>query len=180
VVVNGMSFSAQRALWANSAVIVEAGVAAYGSADPLAGYAWQEAIERRAFDAGGGDFTAPAVRVQDLLSGVVSSSLPRVSYPMGVKPADLREVLPGAVIAGMVEAVRYFGRKLPGFDGADAVLIAPETRTTSPVGFLRTASLESTTLPGLYPEGAGFGGGIVSCALDGIRAARGIVAAISG
>jgi uncharacterized FAD-dependent dehydrogenase len=177
VVVNGMSFAAQRGLWANSAVIVEVDVSAYGGAGPLAGYRWQAEIERRAFELGGGDFTAPAQRVEDLLAGVGSAELPRTSYPLGVKATDLREVLPAVVTDAMVLALRQFDREVPGFVGPEAVLIAPETRTTSPLAFLRDAACQSAGLPGLWPvgEGAGFGGGIVSCAIDGLRAARGLM-----
>jgi uncharacterized FAD-dependent dehydrogenase len=180
VVVNGMSFAAQRGFFANSAVIVELDVAAYGGGGPLAGYQWQDEIERRAFDLAGGDDSAPAQRVEDFLAGVVGQTVPKVSYPLGVRPVDLRGVLPGPVLAGMADALRAFGRQLRGFDGSDAVLIAPETRTTSPVGFVRDEHGQSTTVRGLYPcgEGAGFGGGIVSCAIDGIRVAKGVLASL--
>ncbi|MCB9665480.1 MAG: FAD-binding protein [Alphaproteobacteria bacterium] len=178
VVVNGMSFAAQRAFWANAAVIVEVDPARYG-AGPLAGYAWQDAIEQRAFDAGGGDEHAPGQRLLDLLDRRPSTELPRASYPLGVRPTTLEGVLPDDVLAGVVGAVRAFDRRLPGYVGPDAVLVAPETRTTSPVRLLRDDQCASTSLPGLYPvgEGAGYGGGIVSCALDGLRAAEALVAA---
>lgn len=177
VVVNGMSFAARRSFWANSAVIVEVPARAYGATDPMAGFRWQDVIERRAFDVGGGTYAAPAQRVTDLLAGRRSVDVPRTSYPHGVVPTDLREVLPEHTIEGMVAALRSFDRDLPGFAGEDGVLIAPETRTTSPVRFLRDPQQQSTTVVGLYPigEGAGFAGGIVSSALDGLRAARGIV-----
>ncbi|MFM2160980.1 MAG: hypothetical protein RLZZ383_492 [Pseudomonadota bacterium] len=181
VVVNGMSFAAQRAYWANAAVIVELGPEVYGGGeDPLAGYAWQDAIERAAFEAGGGDHSAPAQRVIDLQRGQVSASLPRSSYPLGLRAADLRTVLPAAVVGGMLAAIDDFARQVRGFAGEDALLIAPETRTTSPVGFLRTEHGESLGLPGLFPsgEGAGWGGGIVSCAIDGVKTARGVVATL--
>lgn len=181
VVVNGMSFAAQRSYWANSAVIVEVQPESYGEGGPLAGYRWQEEIERRAFDAGGGDGSAPAQRVEDLMTGTLSSSLPKSSFPMGVTSASLDAVLPGEVVRGLKEALQAFERKLPGFISPEAMLIAPETRTTSPVRLLRDESLASPTLPGLYPvgEGAGYGGGIVSCALDGVRSAAAIVHAHS-
>jgi uncharacterized FAD-dependent dehydrogenase len=115
----------------------------------------------------------------DLLARRPSRDLPKTSYPLGVEPADLASVLPGHVMKGMAAALREFNRKLPGFISDDAVLVAPETRTTSPVRLLRDESCASTTLPGLYPvgEGAGFGGGIVSCAVDGIRAAMALTRA---
>jgi uncharacterized FAD-dependent dehydrogenase len=171
VVVNGMSFAARRSTWANSAVVVQVPTSAYGGADPLGGARWQEGIERGAFAVGGGP--APAQRVDDFLVDRESGELPRVSYPLGVVAADLRAVLPPEVVAGMKEAIRAFDRELPGFASAAGVLLAPETRTTSPLRLLRSASGESTTLPGLYPagEGAGWAGGIASAALDGVRIA---------
>lgn len=177
VVVNGMSFAAQRSYWANAAVIVEVEPTDYGGTDPLAGYAWQEAIERHAFELGGGAYAAPAQRLVDLFDHTVSGALPRVSYPLGVTSSDLSTLFPGFVVKTMVEAVRAFDRKLPGYISDEAVLVAPETRTTSPVRLLRTEGYASTTIPGLYPvgEGAGYGGGIVSCALDGLKAAAAIV-----
>lgn len=179
VVVNGMSFSARRAFWANSAVIVEVTPEDYGGEGPLAGYAFQDRIERACFEAAGATYRAPAQRVVDLLAGRASTDLPRTSYPQGVTPTDLRGVLPDLVLDGMIAAILEFEHRIPGFAGPDAVLIAPETRTTSPVRFLRREDGEATTLAGLYPagEGAGYGGGIVSCALDGMRVARGIVRA---
>jgi hypothetical protein len=176
VVVNGMSFAARRAFWANSAVIVEVTPEDYGATDPLAGYRFQDQVERAAFEAGGGDETAPAQRFVDFSAGRASTDLPRTSFALGVRPADLRSVLPVPVVAGILDAVTRWDRQLAGFGGPDAVLIAPETRTTSPIRFLRGGDLASTSLPGLFPlgEGAGYGGGIVSCALDGLRAARAI------
>jgi uncharacterized FAD-dependent dehydrogenase len=178
VVVNGMSFSAQRAFWANSAVIIEVDPARYPGGDPLAGFRYQDAIEARAYALAGGTYAAPAQRVQDLLAGRTSASLPRTSFPQGVTPVDLQEVLPPEILGGLTAAVQAFERKLPGFAGPDAVLIAPETRTTAPLRFLRDERLHSTTLGGLLPvgEGAGYAGGIISAALDGLRAAESLLA----
>ena len=177
VVVNGMSYSKRRAFWANSAVIVEVRPEDFPGDDPLAGVRFQDAIEARAFDAGGGGFRAPAQRVQDLLDGRETAELGRTSYTNGVTPADLRAVLPAPIIDGMVAALRHFDRRLPGFAGPDAILIAPETRTTAPLRFLRGDDRSSTTVADLLPvgEGAGYAGGIVSAALDGYRAALGLV-----
>lgn len=177
VVVNGMSFSARRAFWANSAVIVEVTPDDYPGEGPLAGYRFQDAIERAAFEATDGSERAPAQRVADLLAGRRSDDLPKTSYALGTEPVDLRAIMPDAVIDGMARAVRSWDARLPGFAGAEGVFIAPETRTTSPIRFLRDETCESTSIAGLYPlgEGAGYGGGIVSCALDGLRAARSLV-----
>lgn len=182
VVVNGMSFAARKAFWANSAVIVEVEPKDYGAEGPLAGYVWQDALEQKAFLLAGSDGRAPAQRFVDLVAGRVSEELPKSSFPMGLTSVDLRELLPPYVIQGMIDAVFHFDRKLPGFAGPEAVLIAPETRTTSPVRFFRDERRQSTTVPDLYPigEGAGYGGGIISCALDGYLAARAIAATIHG
>lgn len=177
VVVNGMSFAARRSFWANSAIIVEVHAEDYGSSDPLAGFAWQDQIEKRAFEAAGGDDKAPAQMVRDLFEKRASTEVARSSFPMGLAPLDLRAVLPAPILEGLTDAVRAFERDIPGFAGEDALLIAPETRTTSPLRFLRTSEQCSVSVADLYPtgEGAGYGGGIISCALDGLRSAQAIV-----
>ncbi len=138
---------------------------------------YQDEIERRAFAAGGGGFRAPAQRVADFLADRTSAELPRTSYTLGVTSADLRAVLPPPLVEGMKAALRHFDRQIAGFAGEEGVLIAPETRTTAPLRFLRGENLEATGLPGLFPcgEGAGYAGGIVSAALDGERAARSLI-----
>ena len=180
VVVNGMSFSRRASWWANSAVVAEVPVSDYDDpADPLAGVRYQDALERAAFAAGGGAFRAPAQRLVDFLDGRVTADLPRVSYPRGVTPADLRAILPEPVAVALAAAFRHFDRRLPGFICEEAVLIAPESRTTSPVRFLRDEAGASPTVAGLHVlgEGAGYAGGIASAALDGLRAAEAILAA---
>ena len=146
VVVNGMSYSNRRAYWANSAVIVEVRPEDYDGPDPLAGMRFQDQIEARAWKLGGGGFKAPAQRVEDLLAGRGSTELPRTSYTLGVTPSDLREALPAPLVEGLLAAVRHFDRQIPGFAGHDGVLIAPETRTTAPIRFLRGDDLCSTTV----------------------------------
>jgi uncharacterized FAD-dependent dehydrogenase len=177
VVVNGMSFAARRAFWANSALIVQVRPGDYGAADPMAGVRFQDAIERAAFALTGG-YVAPAQRVTDFLAARPSEDLPRTSYPMGTAPTDLARLLPAPVVEGMRRAILTFDKEIPGFAGAEGVLIAPETRTTAPLRFTRGADLHSTSLPGLLPvgEGAGWAGGIVSAALDGFRAAEAVIA----
>ncbi len=182
VVVNGMSFAARKAFWANSAVIVEVSPTEFPSLDPLAGLRYQDAIEQQAWRLGGEDYSAPAQRVQDLLAGRDSAELPRSSYPHGLRSVDLRELLPAGVIEGLCQALKHFDRKLPGFSGPEALLIAPETRTASPVRFLRDEALHSTTVADLLPvgEGAGYAGGIASAALDGVRAADSLIRSHAG
>jgi uncharacterized FAD-dependent dehydrogenase len=135
---------------------------------------FQDEIEARAFRLAGGDYKAPGQRVEDFLAGRPSTDLPRVSFPMGATPVDLREILPAPILDGMAEAIRHFERRLPGFAGPEGVLLAPETRTTAPLRFDRDERCESPTVRGLMPvgEGAGYAGGIISAALDGMRAAE--------
>jgi uncharacterized FAD-dependent dehydrogenase len=177
VVVNGMSFAARRALWANAALIVQVNISDYIGSDPLAGVRFQAEIERRAAAVADGR-RAPAQRIEDFLAGRASVELPRTSYPLGVEPCDLAAVLPAPIIDGMRRALRSFEKDIPGYSGPEGVLIAPETRTTAPLRFARGADLQSPSLPGLLPvgEGAGYAGGIVSAALDGFRAAEAVIA----
>ncbi len=174
VVVNGMSFAARRGLWANSAIIVEMPAAAYGADDPMAGFRWQDEIERNAFDMAGGTDAAPAQRVVDFLARRVSDTLPRTSYPLGIAAGDLHALLGPHVAGGIVRALHAFASFIPGFAGSEALLVAPESRTTSPVRFLRDDLRCSATVEDLFPigEGAGYAGGIISSALDGLRAAK--------
>ncbi len=180
VVVNGMSFAARGSLWANSAVIAQVPVEDYQGTHPLAGHAYQSAIERAAF-ALSGSYAAPAQRVADFLADRPSPSIQRTSFPHGVVPVELSRLLPAPVVQAMKAALRSFDAKIPGFASNEGVLIAPETRTTSPVRFLRAANRHSSTLPGLVPcgEGAGWGGGIISAAHDGFAVAESVVAGAS-
>jgi uncharacterized FAD-dependent dehydrogenase len=177
VVVNGMSYSGRRAWWANSAIIVEVTPEDFPGTDPLAGVRFQDAIERAAFELGGGDFRAPAQRVVDFLAGRPSDDLPRTSYPQGCTPTDLTGLFPEPIRQGLAGAIEFFERQIKGFSGPEGVLIAPETRTTAPLRFLRGDDLCSPGLDGLMPvgEGAGYAGGITSAALDGFRAAELII-----
>ena len=182
VVINGMSYSGRRAWWANSAIIVEVKPTDFPGTDPMAGVRFQDAIEVAAFQMGGGDFRAPAQRVSDFLARRPSTEIPRNSYPQGCTPASLHDLLPAPIASGLTEAIRFFDRRIPGFAGPEGLLIAPETRTTAPLRFLRDESLCSTTIAGVLPvgEGAGYAGGITSAALDGFRAAQSIIHQLPG
>jgi len=186
VVVNGMSFAARGSYWANSAVIVEvsptdfvADLPDVDPSDPCIGFEWQDRIERAAYVMGGCEDSAPAQRVSDFLVNRSGGALPKTSYPLGVVSSDLRELFPESLHGPMSDALRSFNQDIPGFTGEEGVLIAPETRTTSPVQFTRDELQQSTTVAGVFPigEGAGYAGGIVSSALDGLRAARGYLLA---
>jgi hypothetical protein len=150
----------------------------------LAGIAFQRALERRAFGAGGGGFAAPVQRVGDFLAGTASTAVGSVvpSYRPAVTPTDLSAVLPGFAIAALRQALPGFGRQLPGFDMADAVMTGVETRTSAPLRIPRREDFASLNTAGLYPagEGAGYAGGILSAAVDGIKVAEAVALAILG
>lgn len=189
LVVNGWSPSARNNRYANSGMVVEAGPAdareILGTgkpgdpSDPLLMMRLQAEIERRAFRAGGGGFTAPAVRVADFVAGKTSADLPDCSYTRGIRPADLRDVLPPFIHRTLREGIAAFGRRMKGYLTREAVLVATESRTSSPVRIPREATtLRHPALSNLYPcgEGAGYAGGIVSAAMDGLRVAEALAA----
>ncbi len=178
LVTNGMSLRARDGENANSALLVTLPTEAFPDSSPLGGMDWQQAIERRAFEAGGGNYHAPAQRVADFLAGQPSTGFGSVtpSYRPGVTPCDLHTVLPRSICATLAQAIPELGRRLPGFDDPDAVLTAPETRSSSPVRITRGDDRQSA-LRGLYPcgEGAGYAGGILSAAVDGMRSAEALI-----
>ena len=179
VVVNGMSNYARDGENSNSAVLVGVEPEDFGSDHPLAGFKLQREIEEKAFACGGGDFTAPAQLVGDFLQNVKSTQLGEVnpSCATGVRLGDIRQVLPQKVTEAMAAAIVKWGTQLKGFDRPDAVLTAPETRSSSPVRIMRDEFFQSLKVRGLYPcgEGAGYAGGIVSAAVDGIRCAHAVL-----
>jgi hypothetical protein len=184
VVTNGMSQYSRAEFNANAGIVVGVEPARDFPADVLAGVALQRQWESAAFVEGGGDYRAPAQRVEDFLAGRPSTALGAVtpSYKPGVRPADLARCLPGFVIAAMREALPAFARQVPGFDLADAVMTGVETRTSSPVRIPRGESFESLNTRGLFPagEGAGYAGGILSAGVDGIRVAEAVALLATG
>lgn len=170
--VNGMSLHARDGQSANAAVLVGVRPEDFGSEHPLAGVEWQRRIERAAFHLTG-DLRAPCQRVGDLLAGRASTGAGEVlpSYRPGVSYGDLRDCLPEFVAENLKLALPKLGGRLRGFDHPDALLTGPETRSSSPVRMLRNERRESA-VGGLYPlgEGAGYAGGIVSAAVDGLCA----------
>ena len=178
VVVNGMSLYARDGENANSALLVNVLPEDFGGDDPLAGVRFQQKWERAAFEAGGGDYRAPAQKVGDFLARRPSDGPGQVSpsYRPGVKWGSLEGCLPGFVTDAMREALPLLDRKLKGFAHPDAVLTGVETRSSSPVRIERNADCLSN-ISGLYPcgEGAGYAGGIMSAAVDGIRCAQALL-----
>jgi hypothetical protein len=138
---------------------------------------FQRRWEEMAYRLGGADFRAPAQGVQDFLQNRDPSPVPETSYKPGITPARLDECLPVFVRESLREALPHFNRKMSGFISSEAVLIAIETRTSSPLRILRNADYQSQNIRGLYPigEGSGYAGGIISSALDGIKAAEAVL-----
>lgn len=154
------------------------------TAHPLAGIALQRILESQAFVLGGSNYCAPAQTVGDFLAQRPSTKLASVepSYKPGVTPTDLARSLPAYAITAMREALPAFGRKIKGYDWEDALLTGVETRTSSPLQMARDhSSLQCPTMPGLYPagEGAGYAGGILSAAVDGIKVAEAVAKAMA-
>jgi hypothetical protein len=173
VVTNGMSASRRDGPYANAAVVVNIRVDDFGDA-PLAGLAFRRRWEEQAFALGGGNYHAPAQRMTDFLADATGGAVGPTTFRPGVRSASLREVLPGFVAEALKKGFRVFEQKMPGFISTEAHLIGVETRTSSPVRISRGPDGQSVTAAGIYPcgEGSGYAGGIVSSALDGIRAAR--------
>ncbi|MFZ1527625.1 MAG: FAD-dependent monooxygenase [Ferruginibacter sp.] len=196
LVVNGWSPSKRNNPFANSGMVVQtelesltgfAGSKSLMQADtlsnPLLLMQFQQMVEQQAFDAGGGKFTAPAQRMVDLINKKTSSSLPANSYLPGLKSVALDEVLPGFIFNTLAGGFKAFGKKLKGYLTNEAVVVAAESRTSSPVRIPRSnETLAHPQLPNLYPcgEGAGYAGGIVSAAMDGERVATQITRLFQG
>ena len=178
VVTNGMSLHARDGENANSALLVSVRPAVFPDPSPLGGMYWQREIERRCFAAGGMNYYAPAQLAGDFLAGTASEKIGSIqpSYRPGVTLCDLHEVLPEIITRGLEQALPILGTQLEGFDCPDAVLTAPETRSSSPVRIVRGGDRQSA-LRGLYPcgEGAGYAGGIVSAAVDGMLSAEAVI-----
>lgn len=178
VVVNGMSTFARNNTNANSAMCVSVVPTDFGNT-PLGGIEFQRELERRAFTAAGSNYKAPAVLVGDFLENKVSKSFRSVlpSYPIGTEFCDMSKILPGFVVELLQTGLRGFAKNHSFFSEPDAVLTGVETRTSSPVRILRDENLCACGYSGIYPcgEGAGYAGGIMSAAADGIRIAEKII-----
>lgn len=183
LVTNGMSQYSRNARNANAAIVVGISPDDFPG-HPLAGIDLQRKLEEKAFELGGGNYNAPCQLVGDFLASRTSLQLGSVipSYQPGVQPCNLSHLLPDYATQALCEAIPAFERKIPGFAMHDAVLTGVETRTSSPVRILRHPdSFESLYLKGLYPagEGAGYAGGILSSAIDGILAAEAVALSIN-
>ncbi len=176
--INGMSRSGRDSAFASSGMVVTLTPEVYGGSDLAACLAFQRSVERTCFRQGGGDYRAPAQRLVDFFEGTPSTTLPETSYRLGVKRARLDEILPPFVSRPLRSALEQFDRRIPGYLHPGAAALAPESRASSPVRILRhPGTLETPTISGIFPagEGAGYAGGIMSSALDGLNAARRII-----
>ena len=179
LVTNGMSNRARDGAYINGGFLVGVQPSDFGSTDPLAGVSFQEIWEKKAYQFGCPGYEAPAQRVGDFLTGVPSPNglTHRSTYRPNVCFGDLRETLPNFVTDALAQALPEMDRKLHGFAAPDALMVGVETRSSSPVRLTRDQSYQSN-IRGLYPcgEGAGYAGGIVSAAVDGIRVAEAVAA----
>jgi len=185
IVVNGWSPSKRNNPYANSGIVVtveEKNFQTYKDHGPLAAMYFQQSVEQKAFEAGGGRLVAPAQRLVDFTKNKVSSTLPDCSYLPGIHSVPLSEVLPPFVHHSLQTAFKEFGKKMKGYITNEAVVVATESRTSSPVRIPRdNETLQHPQIKNLYPcgEGAGYAGGIVSAAMDGERIANRVAVALS-
>jgi len=174
VCTNGMSNRARDGDFTNAGLVATVRPDEFGTA-PHSGLAFQRRWEQKGFEAGGGSYAAPAQNVPDFLSGVVRPLVRGSTYPFGVEPAQLQEILPRSVVCAIASALLRFDRRIPGFAGEAGILIGPETRASCPVRVLRDPDTRvSVSVDGIYPagEGSGYASGIMSSAVDGLRAAE--------
>jgi len=179
--VNGMSNAKRGGRWANSGVVVQVtpdDIVRHGQRrDPLIGIEFQRRLEAATFAAAGSRYAAPTMRLTDFVADRASGTIAATRFKPAAIPADLHELLPAWIAAPLVDGLRGFDRKMRGYISDEANLLGSETRTSSPVRIERGADMQSVNAAGLYPagEGAGYAGGIVSAAVDGLKAAAAIL-----
>ena len=182
VVTNGMSQYSRNERNANAAIVVGIDPETDYPGHPLAGIDLQRELEQIAYQLGGGEYKAPAQLVGDFLKNKPSTDLGSVipSYQPGIALGDLSQALPAYAIAAIREAIPMFDNKIKGFAMADAILTGVETRSSSPISIRRSKDFQSINTQGLYPagEGAGYAGGILSAAIDGIKVAEAVALSI--
>ncbi|MBR0232103.1 MAG: hypothetical protein IJQ53_07765 [Clostridia bacterium] len=173
LVTNGMSLHSRAGANANSAILCEVLPSDLPSSGLFAGYEWRGSLEKAAYELGGGGFTAPAQLLGEYLKGERAVPAAAPTYPRGVRPCDVSRLFAPQMNVAFRQAFAEFGRKVRGFDHPGALITAAETRTSSPVRVLRGADRQSN-IKGVYPlgEGAGYAGGIMSAAIDGIKSAE--------
>jgi uncharacterized FAD-dependent dehydrogenase len=178
VVTNGWSPSKRNNPYSNSGIVVSVSPEDFDNYenDPLVCLKFQQEVERRCWEAAGKTQNVPAQRLLDFMNGKVSNDLPETSYHPGMTSLDLNEVLPKMISIRLKGAFEEFGRKMSGYLTNDAVLHAPESRTSSPIQIPRNEDFQHPDVRGVYPcgEGAGYAGGIISAAIDGMKCVKAI------
>lgn len=179
IVVNGMSESGRNKENANSAVLVQIPTSDFYHDSPLDGFKYQDELEKAAFNLGGGNYKAPIQLIEDYLNHQPSTSIKSVTptYSLGVTPSDLHSLFNEETNKALEEGLQAFNRKIKGYAEVGAVMTGIETRSSCPIRIKRDESLQSIDIKGLYPcgEGAGYAGGIVSSAVDGIRCSESFI-----
>ncbi len=178
LVINGMSYKARDGINANSAILVQVTTDDFGKG-VLDGLTYQRNLEKRAYQLGGGDFSAPVQRIEDFLNHQCSDHFEKVlpTYSLKTRFVDFHRLFSKEICQSLEEGFRNFDKKIPGFAGKDAIMTGIESRSSSPIRINRDESYQSINVKGLFPcgEGAGYAGGIVSSALDGIRCAEALI-----
>ncbi len=175
IVINGMSLSRRDSKYANSGTVVSVQPQDFKDpSNPLCGVQFQQELEQSIFRAGDGSQRAPAQRLTDFISGKLSTTIQESSYIPGHWSAPLHELLPSFIVQSLKEGIKIFGKKMKGYLTEDALVVAPESRTSSPIRIPRNSLSMHPQCQGLFPcgEGAGYAGGIMSAALDGQLCAR--------
>jgi uncharacterized FAD-dependent dehydrogenase len=179
--INGMSYHSRASGFANAAVVVNIAREDFFRGHPLDGMKFQSELEQAAFIAGGGNYFSPAQRLTDFIKQRPSRGELKSTYRPGVSPARLDKLLPDFVSESLRIALAQYNDKMRGYISSDAIIAGVESKTSSPIVMMRDEHLQSISHPGLFPtgEGAGFAGGIVSAALDGVKVARAVLESVS-
>ena len=175
--INGMSYHARNSGFANAAIVVGVRKEDFYRDDPLDGMRFQEAIEQHAFQEGGGKYFSPAQKLKDFMAGRLSKGELQSTYKPGVNSARLDRILPEFASVALRAALQDYNQRMKGFLSDQAMIVGVESKTSAPVSLPRNENLESQSHPGLFPagEGAGYAGGIVSAALDGVRIGQAVL-----
>lgn len=173
---NGMSFSSRDSKYSNTAIVVTVNNNDFNDSI-FSGIEFQKMIEQKSFLAGGSKYYAPAQRITSFLKKQIDTTLPHCDFHPGITPSDITNIFPEWITSEIHNALLNFNQKMKGFVSSEGIIICPETRTSSPIRIVRNENFESVSAENLYPigEGSGYAGGIVSSAVDGIRAAQSIV-----
>ncbi|MEI6833978.1 MAG: FAD-dependent monooxygenase [bacterium] len=178
--INGMSYNARKSGFANAAVVVNVLREDFYRGHPLDGMRFQAELEKIAFKAGGGNYHSPAQKLKDFIAGRESKGELQSTYKPGVNAARLDKILPSFIVDALKAGVQDYDKKMRGFICNESIVVGIESKTSSPISMMRGKDLQSISHPGIFPsgEGAGFAGGIVSAALDGVKTGRALVESV--